>query len=154
MALAFGVVAGTALAARPAARFAADFAAGCGCEAFADDKGRLTPTRLHMTSGQQQFLAALGDLALSLLPDGKKRGRQTPAALLEAVALETAGLYAQMEAVYRAGFVDTAAGSALDHVPASYVRYLERSFLEAFKLQGTPLRIQFKSSHNPFASKV
>jgi len=45
-------------------------------------------------------------------------------------------------------------GSALDHVPASYVRYLERSFLEAFKLQGTPLRIQFKSSHNPFASKV
>lgn len=36
--------------------------------------------------------------------------------LLEAVALETAGLYAQMEAVYRAGFVDTAAGSALDHV--------------------------------------
>lgn len=74
-----------ALAARPAARFAADFAAGCGCEAFADDKGRLTPTRLHMTSGQQQFLAALGDLALSLLPDGKKRGRQTPAALLEAV---------------------------------------------------------------------
>ncbi len=45
-------------------------------------------------------------------------------------------------------------GSALDHVPASYVRYLERSFLEAFKLQGTPLRIQFKSSHNPFAGKV
>ena len=29
-------------------------------------------------------------------------------------------------------------GSALDHVPASYVRYLERSFLEAYKLQGTP----------------
>ena len=45
-------------------------------------------------------------------------------------------------------------GSALDHVPASYVRYLERSFLEAFKLQGTPLRIQFKSSHNPFANRV
>ena len=44
-------------------------------------------------------------------------------------------------------------GSALDHVPASYVRYLERTFLEAFKLQGTPLRIQFKSSHNPYADK-
>jgi hypothetical protein len=38
--------------------------------------------------------------------------------LLEAVALETAGLYAQMEAVYKAGFIDTAAGSALDHVVA------------------------------------
>lgn len=38
--------------------------------------------------------------------------------LLESVALETAGLYAQMDAVYKAGFIDTAAGSALDHVVA------------------------------------
>ncbi len=44
-------------------------------------------------------------------------------------------------------------GSALDHVPPSYVRFLERSFQEAFKLQGTPLRMQFKSSHNPYATK-
>lgn len=41
-------------------------------------------------------------------------------------------------------------GNALDHVPDSYTRYLERSFMEAFKLQGTPLRIQYKSSKNPF----
>lgn len=38
--------------------------------------------------------------------------------LLEAVALETAGLYAQMQSVYDAGFIDTAAGGALDHVVA------------------------------------
>ena len=38
--------------------------------------------------------------------------------LMEAVALETAGLYAQMEAVYKAGFIDTASGGALDHVVA------------------------------------
>jgi hypothetical protein len=38
--------------------------------------------------------------------------------LLEAVALETAGLYAQMEVVYQAGFIDTASGGALDHVVA------------------------------------
>ncbi|MDD3353767.1 ribosome biogenesis GTPase Der [Zoogloea sp.] len=44
-------------------------------------------------------------------------------------------------------------GSALDHVPASYVRYLERIFQEVFKLEGTPLRIHFKSSRNPFADK-
>lgn len=44
-------------------------------------------------------------------------------------------------------------GSALDHVPASYVRFLERSFIEAFKLQGTPLRIQFKTAHNPYATR-
>ena len=44
-------------------------------------------------------------------------------------------------------------GSALDQVPASYVRFLERTFIEAFKLQGTPLRIQFKTAHNPYANK-
>jgi hypothetical protein len=31
-------------------------------------------------------------------------------------------------------------GNALDHVPDSYRRYLERTFMEAFKLKGTPLR--------------
>lgn len=44
-------------------------------------------------------------------------------------------------------------GSALEHVPASYVRFLERTFIDAFKLQGTPVRIQFKVGHNPYADK-
>lgn len=44
-------------------------------------------------------------------------------------------------------------GNALDHVPDAYRRYLERSFVEAFKLQGTPLRVEFRSAHNPYAEK-
>jgi len=44
-------------------------------------------------------------------------------------------------------------GNALDHVPESYTRYLEHTFMEVFKLQGTPLRIQYKSTKNPFADK-
>ena len=44
-------------------------------------------------------------------------------------------------------------GSGLEQVPESYRRYLERCFMDAFKLQGTPLRIQFKTSGNPFADK-
>jgi GTP-binding protein len=44
-------------------------------------------------------------------------------------------------------------GNALDKVPASYTRYLEHTFIEAFKLQGTPLRIQYKVSKNPYAEK-
>ena len=36
--------------------------------------------------------------------------------LMEAMALETAGLYAQLETVYQSGFIDTAQGRALDHV--------------------------------------
>jgi GTPase len=44
-------------------------------------------------------------------------------------------------------------GNSLDHVPASYTRFLEKTFLDAFRLQGTPLRIQYKSAKNPFDDK-
>ena len=44
-------------------------------------------------------------------------------------------------------------GSALEHVPDSYKRYLEHTFCEAFHLQGTPLRIEFKAGKNPFEGK-
>jgi len=44
-------------------------------------------------------------------------------------------------------------GSGLDDVPDSYSRYLERTFCEIFKLQGTPMRIQYNSSKNPFEGK-
>ncbi|AUN94089.1 ribosome biogenesis GTPase Der [Pseudazoarcus pumilus] len=44
-------------------------------------------------------------------------------------------------------------GSALEHIPTSYTRFLERTFIEAFRLKGTPLRIQFKTAHNPYASR-
>ena len=38
--------------------------------------------------------------------------------LSESISLEMAGLYAQLEAVYQSGFVDTATGSSLDNVVA------------------------------------
>ncbi|MFC3146758.1 ribosome biogenesis GTPase Der [Piscinibacterium candidicorallinum] len=41
-------------------------------------------------------------------------------------------------------------GNALDGVSAAYRRYLEGRFRETFKLPGTPLRIEFRSSSNPF----
>src|SRR5690606_3154690 len=41
-------------------------------------------------------------------------------------------------------------GSGLDAVPDSYRRYLESRFRTVFQLEGTPLRIEFKSSHNPY----
>ena len=43
-------------------------------------------------------------------------------------------------------------GSALSHIPATYRRYLEHFFSEAFQLRGTPLRIQFKTGANPYAT--
>jgi GTP-binding protein len=42
-------------------------------------------------------------------------------------------------------------GNALDAIADPYRRYLENRFREAFELAGTPLRIEFKSSFNPFA---
>ncbi len=42
-------------------------------------------------------------------------------------------------------------GTALEHLPASYRRYLERFFREAFKLQGTPLKVELKTGRNPYA---
>ncbi|MBV6271608.1 ribosome biogenesis GTPase Der [Alcaligenaceae bacterium CGII-47] len=41
-------------------------------------------------------------------------------------------------------------GNALDAIPDSYRRYLETRFRDEYKLAGTPLRVEFKSSHNPY----
>lgn len=45
-------------------------------------------------------------------------------------------------------------GNALDRVPDSYKRYLEGYFRNAFKLAGTPLRIDFRTGRNPYAGKA
>ncbi|NDP48536.1 MAG: ribosome biogenesis GTPase Der [Sulfuriferula multivorans] len=44
-------------------------------------------------------------------------------------------------------------GNSLEHVTEAYKRYLEGRFRKAFDLVGTPLRIQMKSSVNPFTDK-
>ncbi|MEY2655367.1 MAG: hypothetical protein RLZZ524_2395 [Pseudomonadota bacterium] len=41
-------------------------------------------------------------------------------------------------------------GNAVEHVTDVYKRYLEGRIREHFKLVGTPLRIEMRSSHNPF----
>jgi GTP-binding protein len=44
-------------------------------------------------------------------------------------------------------------GTGVMHIADSYKRYLENAFRQAFKLQGTPLRVQFKQGGNPFADR-
>lgn len=44
-------------------------------------------------------------------------------------------------------------GSMLKYIPQTYRRYLENTFRETFNLQGTPLRVEFKTGHNPYADK-
>jgi GTP-binding protein len=44
-------------------------------------------------------------------------------------------------------------GNSLEHVTPAYKRYLEGRFRKAFELVGTPLRIEFKTSDNPYAKR-
>lgn len=44
-------------------------------------------------------------------------------------------------------------GNSLEHVSDAYKRFLEARFREHFKLSGTPMRIEMRSSHNPFDEK-
>jgi GTPase len=44
-------------------------------------------------------------------------------------------------------------GNSLEHVTDAYKRFLEGRFRKEFNLVGTPLRIEMKTSHNPFTDK-
>lgn len=45
-------------------------------------------------------------------------------------------------------------GNSLENVQKSYTKYLERTFRKVFNLIGTPLRIEYKISSNPYENKV
>jgi len=45
-------------------------------------------------------------------------------------------------------------GNQTDALPGSYKRYLENTFRKVLKVTGSPIRFEFRSGENPFASKV
>ena len=44
-------------------------------------------------------------------------------------------------------------GNQTDAVPESYKRYLEHRYIDALKLEGTPIHLEFKTGDNPFKEK-
>ncbi|GGA03847.1 ribosome biogenesis GTPase Der [Dyella caseinilytica] len=44
-------------------------------------------------------------------------------------------------------------GSRTKHIAPAYRRYLENFFRQRYKLEGTPVRIEFREGENPFAGK-
>jgi len=44
-------------------------------------------------------------------------------------------------------------GSALNRIDDSYRRFLERWFAERLSLRGTPLRVQFRTTRNPYVAQ-
>jgi GTP-binding protein len=44
-------------------------------------------------------------------------------------------------------------GTRTRHIADSYRRYLENFFRKRYKLEGTPVRIEFREGENPFAGR-
>lgn len=44
-------------------------------------------------------------------------------------------------------------GNQIQHVPDAYKRYLANVFRKNFRLEGTPVRVQFRTDENPFKGK-
>jgi GTP-binding protein len=44
-------------------------------------------------------------------------------------------------------------GNQVQHVPDAYKRYLSNLFRKTFRLDGTPVRVEFRSDENPFKGK-
>jgi GTP-binding protein len=45
-------------------------------------------------------------------------------------------------------------GNQTDSVPAQYTRYLEKVFRRQLGLQGTPIRVEYRTSENPYKNKA
>lgn len=80
--------------------------------------------------------------------------------LLEAVQFQSpkrAGMFRpKMRYAHQGGMnppIIVVHGNSLEHVTDAYKRFLEGRFRKEFSLVGTPLRIEMKTSHNPFADK-
>lgn len=81
--------------------------------------------------------------------------------LLEAVQFQTpkkAGMYRpKLRYAHQGGMnppIIVVHGNSLEHVTETYKRYLEGRFRKEFNLVGTPLRIEMKTSANPYAQKA
>ncbi len=80
--------------------------------------------------------------------------------LLEAVQFQSpqrAGMFRpKMRYAHQGGMnppVIVIHGNSLEHVTDAYKRFLEARFRKEFDLVGTPMRIEFKTSTNPYADK-
>lgn len=80
--------------------------------------------------------------------------------LLEAVQFQTpkrAGMFRpKLRYAHQGGMnppVIVIHGNSLEHVTDAYKRFLEGRFRKEFSLIGTPLRIEMRTSHNPYADK-
>ncbi|MDZ7936930.1 MAG: ribosome biogenesis GTPase Der [Rhodoferax sp.] len=125
--------------------------------------GFLKFAALHMISAQKR--QGLGPVWESIAQAHKAANCKMPTPvltrlLLEAVQFQTPkknGAYRpKLRYAHQGGMnppIIIIHGNSLEHVTEAYKRFLEGRFRKEFNLIGTPLRIQMKSSENPYADK-
>lgn len=118
---------------------------------------------LHFISAQKR--QGLGPLWDSITQAFKAANCKMPTPvltrlLLEAVQFQTpkkTGMYRpKLRYAHQGGMnppIIVIHGNSLEHVTDAYKRFLEGRFRKEFDLVGTPLRIQMKSSQNPYSDK-
>jgi GTP-binding protein len=118
---------------------------------------------LHLISAQKR--QGLEPMWKSMLKAHQAANRKmsTPVLtrlLLQAVQFQTpkkSGMYRpKLRYAHQGGMnppVIVVHGNSLEHVSDAYKRYLEGWFRKEFDLTGTPLRIEMKTSTNPYADK-
>lgn len=118
---------------------------------------------LHYISAKKRL--GLGPLWTSIVQAHKAANCKMPTPLLtklllEAVQYQTpkkSGMFRpKLRYAHQGGMnppVIVVHGNSLEHVTDAYKRYLEGRFRKEFNLVGTPLRIEMKTSHNPYAAK-
>ena len=116
---------------------------------------------LHFISAQKR--QGLGPLWTSIMQAYKAATCKMPTPvltrlLLESVQFQTpkkSGMYRpKLRYAHQGGMnppVIVIHGNSLEHVTDAYKRFLESRFRKEFNLVGTPLRIEMKTSHNPYA---
>ncbi|MBP7354177.1 ribosome biogenesis GTPase Der [Comamonas sp. UBA7528] len=116
---------------------------------------------LHTISAQKR--QGLGPLWASLVQAHKSATCKMPTPvltrlLLEAIQYQTpkkVGSYRpKMRYAHQGGMnppLIVIHGNSLEHVTEAYKRFLEGRFRKEFNLVGTPLRIEMKTSHNPYS---
>lgn len=118
---------------------------------------------LHLISAQKR--QGLGPLWVSIAQAYRAATCKMSTPILTRLLLESvqfqspkrAGMYRpKMRYAHQGGMnppVIVIHGNSLEHVTEAYKRFLEGRFRKEFDLVGSPLRIEFKTSANPFVEK-
>ncbi len=124
---------------------------------FLDFAERMTISALHGTAVgdvlpavERAFSAAIRDISTTEL------NRELEAAVVAHPPPLVRGRRIRLRYAHQGGKnppVIVIHGNQTDRLPESYRRYLINRFRKAFKLKGTPVRLSFKTSDNPFKGR-